>query len=81
MTGNLSVFLRGENQYLGYRRVADGTVSGAVFNSVKAHARPRQTCANRCPHLAIVFANTACKNDKINPTQSGHHRGYLLASE
>ena len=71
MGGDLRVFFRGEHADRTTRRwIADGIFRRSI-SCVEADTKPRETAADRGPHLCVMFSDPAGEDRQIDPIEGG----------
>ena len=68
MTGNLLIFLRGENLHKDVR-----------WGRTKADSGPRQACADRSSDRTVIFSNPSGKDDEIDAVENGDLLAHRIA--
>ena len=60
-------------QPLTTRWIADGVFQRSISCCVEADTKPRETVADRGPHLRVMFSDSTGEDQQIDPIEGGDH--------
>ena len=81
MHGYLRVFFRGEHTNGTTRLwITNGICQWLISCRIEADAKARETAADLCPHLCIMFSDPAGEDQQIEPFEGGNHGRHLFAN-